>query len=166
MHAIKESILAREHYEDIKPYIFYTDLRAVGKGFEEYAGRGEKEYGIKYIRGRPGQITEDASTKKLTVWYDDTVNRRVKGLEVDMAVLCTSLIPAKGSEKLAGILDIELDEYGLYKSRDELTAPLDTRRPGVFIAGYCQSPKDIPESVAQGSGAAARATEVAGCAYI
>jgi heterodisulfide reductase subunit A len=166
MHAIKESILAREHYEDIKPYIFYTDLRAVGKGFEEYAVRGEKEYGIKYIRGRPGQITEDTSTKKLTVWYDDTVNRKVKGLEVDMAVLCTSLIPAKGSDKLAAILDIELDEYGLYKSRDELTAPLDTRRPGVFIAGYCQSPKDIPESVAQGSGAAARATEVAGGAYI
>jgi len=166
MHAVKESILAREHYEDIEPYIFYTDLRAIGKGFEEYTGRAEREYGIQYIRSRPGQITEDEETKKLTVWYDDTVIRKVKGLEADMVVLCTAIIPAKGQEELASILNIELDENGFFKNKDSLAAPLDTIRPGVFIAGYCQSPKDIPESVAQGSGAAARAAEVAAGVHI
>ena len=160
MHAVKESILAKEHYDESQSYIFYTDLRATGKGFEEYTARAEKDYGVQYIRSRPGQITEDAGTKKLTVWYDDTVNRKVKGLEVDMAVLCTCLVPAKGGEKLAKILGIEIDESGFFENMDELTSPLDSKRSGIFIAGYCQSPKDIPESVAQGSGAAARAAEV------
>lgn len=161
MHAVKESMLAREHYEDIESHIFYTDMRAVGKGFEEYTQRAQKDYGVSYIRSRPGQITEDAATKKLTIWYDDTVSRKVKKLGADMAVLCTCLIPAKGNEKLAGIIGIELDENGFFKNKDVLTAPLDTMKPGIFIAGYCQSPKDIPESVLQGSGAAARSAEIA-----
>ena len=162
MHAVKEAMLAREHYEDIEPYIFYTDLRAVGKGFEEYTKRARKEYGIQYIRARPGQITEDAATKKLSIWYDDTVNRKVRKLEADMAVLCTCLVPAKGHEELSRTLNIDIDKDGFFRSTDGLTAPLDTARAGIFLAGYCQSPKDIPESVAQGSGAAARAAEVAG----
>ncbi|HIC92076.1 MAG TPA: CoB--CoM heterodisulfide reductase iron-sulfur subunit A family protein, partial [Syntrophaceae bacterium] len=160
MHATKEAILAKEHYEDIEAYIFYTDLRAVGKGFQEYVNRAKEEYGIKYIRARPGKINEDKTTKKLTIWYDDTVVRKVKSLEVDLAVLCTTLKPNRESIYLGKILGIHVDEYGFFKVKDALYSPLDTNVNGIFVAGFCESPKDIPESVMQGSGAAARAAEI------
>lgn len=160
MHATKEAILAKEHYEDIEAYIFYTDLRAVGKGFQEYVNRAKEEYGIRYIRARPGKINEDKTTKKLTIWYDDTVVRKVKSLEVELAVLCTTLKPNSASEHLGKILGIHVDEYGFFKTKDALYSPLDTNVNGIFVAGFCESPKDIPESVTQGSGAASRAAEI------
>ncbi|MFQ6055855.1 MAG: hypothetical protein ACE5J3_07745, partial [Methanosarcinales archaeon] len=106
------------------------------------------------------KINEDKTTKKLTIWYDDTVVRKVKSLEVDLAVLCTTLKPNRESIYLGKILGIQVDEYGFFKVKDALYSPLDTNVNGIFVAGFCESPKDIPESVMQGSGAAARAAEI------
>jgi heterodisulfide reductase subunit A len=160
MHATKEAILAREHYEDIKSYIFYTDLRAFGKGFYEYVKRGEREYGITYIRAKPGEIRELPDSLNLRIFYDDPLAGEVKQLEVEMVILCTALIPPSGITDLARVLRVELDEYGFFATPDTLSSPVETTRAGIFVAGFCQGPKDIPESVAQASGAAAKAAEL------
>lgn len=158
MHATKEAILAKEHYSDIEAYILYTELRAFGKGFQEYVQRAKEEYDVHYIRSKPGEIRETAD-KSLMIWYDDTITREVKSLEVDMVVLCTALIPNEDTKEIASMLGVELNEYGFFKVEDIL-APVSTSKEGIFVCGYAQSPKDIPESVAQGSGAAAKAAEV------
>ena len=160
MHATKEALLVKEHYEDTEPYILYTDMRAVGKGFEEFVERAQKEYGVRYICARPGLITEDSQTKKLTVWYEDHSRGGATSLEADMVILSTALIPRRGTLELAKVLGIDVDEHGFFKVRDPVMKPVESTRDGIFIAGYCETPKDIPESVAQASGAAAKACEI------
>jgi heterodisulfide reductase subunit A len=156
MHATKEAMLAYEHNPLVKSCIFCIDLRAAGKGFQEYVARGEQEYNISYIRGRVAKITEDHDENPI-VWYEETQDSKTKKMTVDLAVLATSLMPREDVEELAKVLDVELDEYNFFKT-DPLN-PLDTSRPGIFVCGCCREPTDIPESVAQASGAAERAAE-------
>ncbi|UCG36095.1 MAG: CoB--CoM heterodisulfide reductase iron-sulfur subunit A family protein [Candidatus Bathyarchaeota archaeon] len=156
MHATKEAMLAYEHDPKVKSHIFYMDLRAGGKGFQEYVSRGEQEYNISYIRGRVAKITEDHDENPI-IWYEETQTSETKKMTVDLAVLATSFVPRKNVEELAGTLGVELDEHGFFKT-DPLS-PLDTTRLGIFTCGCCREPTDIPESVAQASGAAGRAAE-------
>jgi len=160
MYATKEAILAREHDPNSEVYIFYIDLKVFGKGFQDFVDRAVKEWGVKYIRARPGEIREDPKTKDLAVWYEDIIARNVKSETVDLVVLCTGLLPRPENAELAETLGASLDQYGFFKSKDLMTAPLDSEARGVFLCGYCQGPKDIPESVAQASAAAARAAEI------
>jgi len=159
VYATKESILIKEHIPDAEVYILYIDLRAFGKGFQEFVNRAKKEYGVKYIRAHPGEISEDPATKNLQIYYEDISTGEIKRFTADLVVLCPALIPKEDNKKIAETMGLELDEYGFFKSRNELTAPIDTNVPGIYVCGYCQSPKDIPESIAQASGAAARAAE-------
>ena len=159
MHSTKEATLAREHYPDIDSYIFYTDMRAFGKGFDEYIQRGKRDYGITYIRAKPGEVREDPATKNLFLYYTDTEAQKVVQMEFDMVVLATALVPRADTKELARILGVELDGHMFYKSPDPEFKPTDTTRPGIFTAGYCQKPMDIPDAVSGGSGAAARAME-------
>jgi len=160
MYATKEALIIREHAPDVSVYIFYNELRAFGKGFQEFVNRAREDYGVNYIRSRPGEIREDPKTKSLTIWYDDTFTREIKSLcDVDLVVLCAALIPRESNKKLAEITGIELDECGFFKVTHPLMAPVDSTVPGIYVCGYCQSPKDIPDSVAQASAAAARAAE-------
>jgi len=159
MYATKEAILIKEHKPESQVIIFYIDFRVFGKGFQDFINRAKENYGVQYIRGRPGEIKEDPHTKNLIIWYEDTLSREVKVLKVELVILCPALIPSEGNKNLCKIIGMELDEHGFCKARDPIVAPIDTNVPGVFICGYCQSPKDIPESVAQASGAAARAAE-------
>ncbi|MCW3985273.1 MAG: CoB--CoM heterodisulfide reductase iron-sulfur subunit A family protein [Candidatus Bathyarchaeota archaeon] len=156
MHATKEAMLAYEHNPKVKSYIFYMDLRAPGKNFQEYVARGEQEYNISYIRGRVAKITEDHD-ENLMVWYEETKSSKTKKMTVDLAVLATSLMPRRSVKELAKALGVELDEYNFFKT-DPLI-PLDTTKPGIFVCGCCRDPTDIPESVTQASGAAERAAE-------
>jgi heterodisulfide reductase subunit A len=156
MHATKEAILAREHDSNVQSYIFYMDMRAVGKGFQRYVTRGEEEYGIKYIRGRVAKITEDLEGNPI-IWYEEPLSPTTVKTTVNLAVLATSLIPRRGTEELAKILAIELDAYGFIKTTS--LAPFDSSREGILVCGCCREPVDIPESVAQASGVAAKAAE-------
>jgi heterodisulfide reductase subunit A len=144
-------------------YIMYMDLRAVGKGFQEFVDRAKSQYDVKYIMAHPGGIAEDPNTKSLQIYYEDTKTGDMKRLNADMVVLCPALVPKEDNKKIAEATGVELDDYCFFKSKNQLTAPVDTNIPGIFICGYCQSPKDIPESVAQASGAAARAAETIAC---
>ena len=156
MHATKEAMLAYEHNPKVKSCIFYIDLRAAGKGFQEYVARGEREYNLSYIRGGVAKITEDRDENPI-VWYEETQSSKTNKMTVDLVVLATSLMPRRDVKELAKVLGVELDEYNFFKT-DPLN-PLDTTRPGIFVCGCCREPTDIPESVAQASGAAERAAE-------
>ena len=156
MHATKEAMLAYEHDPKVKSYIFYMDLRAAGKGFQKYVARGEQEYNISYIRNRVAKITEDRNENPI-VWYEEPQSSKTEKMTMDLAVLATSLMPRKGVEELAKVLGVELDEYNFFKT--DPFNPLDTTKSGIFVCGCCREPTDIPESVAQASGAAERAAE-------
>jgi homotetrameric NADPH-dependent glutamate synthase len=159
MHATKEAILAYEHRPGTKSSIFYMDLRAVGKRFQEYVARAKEDYNVTYIRGRPGMIDVNTANGNPIIWYEDTTAGETKTFEAEMVILSQALVPSTGIEKLASILGINLDKYGFPEIPDKLFYPLDTTRPGIFVCGYAHSPRDIPDSVVQGSAAAARAAE-------
>jgi heterodisulfide reductase subunit A len=167
MHATKEAILANEHYPDLKSFIFYTDMRAVGKQFQEYIIRAREQYDVTYIRSRPGKITVDEQSGNPIVWYDETVFseagdpvRRVASMEVDLVVLCQALVPHGVHAEMAEKLGLELDEFGFLVVSDRLIRPVDTTVGGIFACGFCQTPQDIPDSVVQASAAAARVAEI------
>jgi heterodisulfide reductase subunit A len=159
MHATKEAILANEHYPHLKPHIFYMDIRAVGKGFYKYIERARSQYGVTYVRSRPGEVKEDAEGNPV-LWYEDTATGKVQSLTVGMLVLSQALLPSRGNAALAEVAGVPLDTYGFFQLGDKLMRPVDTVKPGVFACGFCQSPQDIPDSVTQASGAAARVAEV------
>jgi heterodisulfide reductase subunit A len=160
MYATKEAILVKEHDPESEVKIFYIDLKVFGQGFQEFVDRARDHWGVEYIRGRPGEIRRDPSTGELVIWYEDTDTGNVAKTEVDLAVLCTTMIPRKENRDLAGVLDLELDEYGFFKSLDPLTNPIETRVPGIYLCGCCHGPRDIPESVSEASGAASKAAEI------
>ncbi len=157
MHSVKEAMIAHEHDNETTSSIFCMDLRAVGRGFEEYKLRGGKSANITYVRGRVAEITEDQALNPI-VWYESTTTRRVEHETFDMVVLATACVPSASTPKLAELMGIELDENGFFKT--DPIVPLDTTRAGIFVCGCAQGPMDIPESVAQASSAAARAAEV------
>jgi heterodisulfide reductase subunit A len=157
MHSIKEAVIAYEHEPETRSVIFGMDIRAVGKGFEEYKIRGGNQAGISYVRGRVAEITEGPDRNPVLT-YEDTRERVVKSEAFDLVILATACVPSKGISALAEILGIELDEFGFYKT--DTSQPMDTTRPGIFTCGCAHSPMDIPESVAQASGAAARAAQI------
>jgi heterodisulfide reductase subunit A len=159
MYATKEAALIKEHERESEVYIFYTDIRAFGKGFQEFVNRAKKEWGIEYFRAKPSEIREDPKTRDLLIKYEDTLTGEMKKLQVNLVVLCTALVPPPDNLRLAETLGVRVDEYGFFQVRHPLLAPLDATAPGIFLCGCCQGPKDIPDSIAQAKGAAARAVE-------
>jgi len=157
MFSVKEAMLAKEHYDDIQSTIFYKDLRTCGKNFFEYAERARRDYGVRTINS-DGTVKENPENHNPIVVYD--VGGRPVEEEFDLVVLATTLIPRKDAWELAKILGIKQDEFGFFTSADNVMRPGETNVPGIFIAGYCAGPADIPESVAQGSSAAAKALQI------
>lgn len=157
MHSIKEAIIAHEHDNDTTSVIFGMDIRAVGKGFDEYRVRGNNNSNITYRRSRVAEIVNGPNDNPVLV-YEDTREQKVKREEFDLVVLATACAPPKGIADLATTLGVELNRFGFFQtSRNN---PLDTTREGIFVCGCAHSPMDIPESVAQASSAASRAVQV------
>ena len=153
MYAIKEALIAKEHQEIIDPTIFYMDIRAFGKGFDDYYERS-KHHGVRFIRSMPSKLVEHPETKNLHLTYiDERGNKQVE--EFDMVVLSVGLRPKAGTGELAATLGVDLNQHG-YVASDPLN-PVRTSRDGVFVCGAFQAPKDIPETVAQASSASALA---------
>jgi len=163
MYATKEAILANEHDREVRSVILYTDLRAAGKGFQKYVARAESEYGVRYVRARVGEVIEDEDGSPI-ILYEDMDSGGMGSEKVDLVVLAIGLVPRRGTRELADLLGIELDAYGFVLT--DPFSPADTTRPGVFVCGYCRGPADILESVAQASGAAARAAETVRAALV
>ena len=157
MYTTKEAMIAYEHDNKIKTSIFYIDLRAAGKGFREYIQRGENEYAITYIKGKVAKILEDDQKNPLII-YEDINTSHVKQLKFDLVILATSMVPKKDALSLAKILGIEIDDYNFFKANSY--QPQKSSKEGVFLCGTCREPMDIPNSVIDASGAAAKAAEV------
>jgi len=155
MYATKEASIAKEVDPETDVSIFYMDLRAYGKDFQQYYDKA-KDMGVKYIRSRPSSVyqNEDGS---IAIRYMDTHTREVQETSVDLLVLSTAIMPSKDNTRLAEILGISIDENGFFQSESVISDPIESTRKGVYLAGCNQGPKDIPDSVAMGSGAAAKA---------
>ena len=161
-YAVKDAVLIKEHESNSLVTIFYIDMRAFGKGFQEFVNRAKSEFGIEFIRSNPGEISENTKTDNLIILFEDPITRTVQNISFDLVVLCPALIPRKGVKELANTLGIELDNYGFLKLEDPVRKPLDTTVSGIFACGYCVGPKtgDVPDSITQGSATAARVAEV------
>jgi len=157
MYSLKEAIIAGEHTEGLKSTIFFMDIRAVGKEFEDYRKRAEEEYGIRLKRGvRVASVEEDPATKNLIVSYSE--GDELQREEFDMVVLSVGLEPCRDNRYLSGVFGIDLNGHGFCDTT--IFDPLSTSRPGIFVAGSFTSPKDIPTTVAEASGVAAKAASV------
>lgn len=155
MYATKEASIVKESNPEIDITIYYMDIRAYGKDFQQYYDHAKK-LGVKYVRGRPSSVYENKN-KSLIVRYKDTLSGKIKEDTVDLLVLSTSIIPAKGNKKLAQLIGIEVDENGFFKQDSLLENPVESSKEGIYLAGCIQGPKDIPDSVSMASGAAAKA---------
>ncbi|MFX1495798.1 MAG: FAD-dependent oxidoreductase, partial [Promethearchaeota archaeon] len=157
MYAIKEAIIAKEHESDIECHIFFIDIRAYGKGFEEYYLRAQ-ELGIKFLRGKIALINEDPHTKNLIIAYENTETGKVVEENFDMVVLSIGLQPSNSVIDLSIKLGVNLNKYNFYNTN--ILNPIETNKPGIFVCGTCSGPKDIPETVAEASGAAGKVSSL------
>jgi heterodisulfide reductase subunit A len=154
MYAIKEAVIVKEHSSNpLDCTIFYMDMRCYGKEFDAYYERAQGEWGIEFVRSRVASVTEDPSTGNLFLHYVEI--EEPKEEEFDMVVLSVGMQPPKNVEKLAENLGIKLNKYRFCQT--DTFSPLETSKPGIFVCGAFGGPKDIPESVAQASGAASKA---------
>jgi heterodisulfide reductase subunit A-like polyferredoxin len=158
MSATKEAMVALEHAHGrkLEISIFCMDVRAFGKEFDGYVNRARDEHGVKFIRAIPSRIVEMPGTRTPRIrYFDQDGNDRQQ--DFDLVVLSVGLRPSAGVKEMAGRLGVKLNEFGF--SATERLAPMATSRPGIYVAGAFQEPKDIPESVAQASAAAACAMD-------
>ena len=157
MASIKEAMLIKETVPDAEVTVFFNDIRAAGKGFEELYLR-VLEHGVRFVKGLPSRIEEDPATKDLTLVFGEMVEGTPKAAETfDFVILATGVEPDAEAAALAETLGAERDAAGFLTERHPTRGAIETTAPGIFMAGGIQGPKDIPESVAQASGAAARA---------
>ena len=156
MYTAKQAILTRDHIPDSRAYVFYMDIRANGKGYEEFVRRAQEEYGVEYVRGRVAQIHPDPETGRLIVRGADTLLGRQVEVAADLVVLAVGAEASHGAPELAEKLRISYDAYGFFMESHPKLRPVETNTVGVFLAGACQGPKDIPASVAQASAAAGK----------
>jgi len=157
MYATKEAILLKEHVPDVDVTIFYMDVRAYGKGFEEFYQRAKQEFGIKYVRGRVAEIVEDPNTQNLFIRAENTETGEILEHEVDMAVLSAGLVSPR-DDNFEKILPIPVSDDGFFATLNPKSDPVTTKMEGVFVAGVAESPKDIPDAVIQASAAAMKAS--------
>jgi len=154
MYTAKHAILYKHRVHDGQVYVFYIDIRAGGKGYEEFVTRAMEEDDTVYIRGRVSKVF--SRDGKVIVWGVDTLTERKVEIAADMVVVAAAIVPSTGSKALAEVLGISVDEFGFYAASDAEMTPMQSGVPGIFLAGAGLGPQDIPETVAQASGAAAK----------
>ncbi|TSA08940.1 MAG: CoB--CoM heterodisulfide reductase iron-sulfur subunit A family protein [Deltaproteobacteria bacterium] len=154
MYAVKGATIVKEHAPDTDITIFYMDMRTQGKGFDASRQRAREQYGIKFVRSRVGDVFQEG--EQLRLCYADREGNR-KEEDFDMVVLSVGLESPEDAQSLARTAGIKLNQYDFCRTQTAL--PLNTTRPGVYVAGAFQGPKDIPESVMQAIGSAALAGE-------
>jgi heterodisulfide reductase subunit A len=160
MYAVKEAVWACQRSKELRATIFFTDLRASGKGFQEYVQMAEKTGRIQFIRSRPGRIEPVEEKGTLRILYEDTTERNTLEMAADMVVLTPPIIPAAGMDGLSAILNIERDPEGFVLLSDDKLHSSASSKSGVSACGCCQGPADAVQSVISASAAAFRAAEI------
>ncbi|UCE58806.1 MAG: CoB--CoM heterodisulfide reductase iron-sulfur subunit A family protein [Phycisphaerales bacterium] len=158
MNAVKDSMLIRQHDPEVEDVtILYTDLRAFGKGFDDFVQRSRDEKSANYVRGRPAKIDIVPEDDTLEVFVEDTLGHEQKRIPADLVVLSVAAAPNDGAKKLAEVLNIDTDQYGFIARRDPSISAVESSREGVYVCGSAVGPQVIPDCVAQASAVAARA---------
>jgi heterodisulfide reductase subunit A len=158
MYVAKQAIRFKELVRDGQPYVFYIDIRSAGKGYDEYVQRAMEKYKVLYLRGKVSKVFQEGD--HVLVWGADTLSGRAIEIAADMVVLATPMMPSSESDVLGQRLRISTDAYGFYNEAHPKLRPVETLTAGIFVAGAGQGPKDIPETVAQASGAAAKVLQL------
>lgn len=154
MYLVKQALLYKHVCHDGQAYIFYIDIRTTGKNYEEFVQRAVEEDNVLYIRGRASKIFREGD--KLMVWGSDTLTGKRIEIACDLVVLGMAMLPSEGAAELAAKLGIATDEYGFMTELHPKLRPLESSVPGIFLAGCCQGPRDIQDTVAQGGAAASK----------
>ena len=154
MVVAKQAMMFRERVPDGQAYVFYIDIRSAGKGYDEYVQQAMEEHDILYLRGKVSKIfVRDGKT---IVWGADTLSGQPLEVAADLVVLATPMTPSRQAFELAQTLRIGIDQNGFFSEAHPKLRPVESLTAGVFLAGAAQGPKDIPETVSQASGAAAK----------
>jgi heterodisulfide reductase subunit A len=156
MNTIKDALLIKEHWPETRIYVFYVDIRAFGKGFEDLYHRARKQ-GIIFIRGLPAEISEDRKTHNLWLTGENTLQNELYKINVGMTILSVGIEPRRDSDVIQRLLVLSRTNDGFFMEAHPKLRPVDTPTGGVFLAGCAEAPKDIKDSVTQASAAAARA---------
>jgi heterodisulfide reductase subunit A len=157
MYAIKNAQIIKEHEPDTEIAIYYNDIRAFGKGFEELYHRIREDYGVEFIRGRPAKLSLNPNNKTIKIRAEETLLNKITEREFDLVVLSTGLVPSEGSKKIGKTLSLTVSPDGFFAEAHPKLRPVDTAMDGIYLAGCAQGPKDIPDSVAQAKAAASSA---------
>ncbi len=158
MYTAKHAMLYKHHVHDGQAYIFYIDIRSGGKGYEEFVQRAVEKDSVVYLRGKVSKIFHEGD--KIKVWGVDTLIGKDIEIDADMVVLAMAMRPSKGAQELAKKLKIAVDKDGFLSEAHPKLRPVESVTSGMFLAGAAQAPKDIPEAVAQASGAAVKAVSI------
>ncbi len=158
MYSAKHAMLYKHRVPDGHAYIFYIDIRSGGKNYEEFVQRAQEEENVVYLRGRPAKVYQEGD--KLVVWGVDTLSGQQISVKADMVVLAQAIIPRAGIDDLVRKLKIQMDENGFLTEAHPKLRPVETNTSGIFLAGCAQAPRDIPDTVAQASGAAAKTIDL------
>jgi heterodisulfide reductase subunit A len=154
MYTAKQAILYRHRVPTGQAYVFYIDVRAGGKGYDEFLNRAQDEDGVVYLRGKVSKLYRQDG--KVIVKGADTLTNRTVEIAADLVVLATAIVPRVESRRLAEMLGLGIDMWGFLGAVDAELSPVESSVPGVYLAGAALGPKDIPETVAEASGAAAK----------
>jgi heterodisulfide reductase subunit A len=156
MYNAKHALLLKDKLHDAQAYVFYMDIRANGKGYEEFVQRTIEDYGATYIRGRVSRIFPEDG--QMVVRGVDTLLGKPVEVRADLVVLATAMEPQDDAKELARTLGISTDQYNWFAEAHPKLKPVECLSAGIYLAGACQYPKDIPDTVAQASGAASKVT--------
>ncbi len=158
MNAVKDSMLMRQHDPEIEDItILYTDLRAFGKGFDEFVERSREEESALYVRGRPAKVYHNPDGDTLEVFVEDTLGHEQKRIPADLVVLSVAAAPNDGAIELGKTLGVQTDRYGFIAPKDAAISAVESTREGIYVCGSAVGPQVIPDCVAQASAAAAHA---------
>lgn len=155
MYTAKHALLLKEHNPEAQAYVFYIDIRAAGKNYEEFVKRVQDEYGAMYLRGRVSRIFEKDGM--LIVRGADTLSGAQIEIKADLVVLATGLVAHPDAPEIARMLKIPYDQNNLFTEAHPKLAPVETVTTGVFLTGACQAPKDVPDTVATASAGSVKA---------
>jgi len=155
MYTAKHAMLIRDKYPDTEVYVFYIDVRTPGKNFDEFYRRAVEQYGVHYIKGMVGKVTDDGKGQLVVQASDLIANEQLK-IKADMVVLAAAIEPDPTARSLGTMLTASMDTNDFFTEAHPKLRPVESPTAGVFLSGVCQGPKDIPETVSQAGAAAAK----------
>ncbi len=154
MYVAKQTIMYKRQVPEGQAYVFYIDIRSAGKGHEEFVQQAMEQYDVLYLRGKVSKVFQENG--RVVVWGADTLTGKTVEVAADLVVLATATVPSQGAKDLGQRLRVATDEHGFFSEAHPKLRPVESLTAGVYLAGAAQFPKDIPETIAQASGAAAK----------